>query len=89
MKISKDELKRISDRLCSLAFECHFMYDESILGSRLIGCYCDSYYAVIDRLQQVLRRDDKLLDALHCVSAELDDLLIKDKHLDDVEVADV
>ena len=89
MKLSKEELKRISTRLCNLATECHFMYDEAKLGSRLVGCYCDSSYAVIDRLQEVLRRADNLLDELHCVSASLNDLLIKDKHLDDAEVADV
>ena len=83
MKISKEELKTISDRLCNLATECHFMYDESIIASRLVGCYCDSSYQVISQLQVVLRRTDRLLDDLHRVSASLDDLLIKDKILDD------
>lgn len=89
MKMSKDELRKISSRLCDLACECQFMCDEAKIGSRLVGCYSDSSYSVIDHLQQVLRRADNLLDALHCVSASLDDLLIKDKHLDDVEVSDV
>ena len=89
MKMSKDELRKISSRICDLACECQFMADEAKVYSRIVGAYADSSDSVIDHLQQVLRRADNLLDALHCVSAELDDLLIKDKHLDDVEVADV
>ena len=88
MKLSKEELKRISTRLCNLATECHFMYDEAKLGSRLVGCYSDSSYSVIDHLQQVLHRADNLLDTLHCVRASLDDLLTAEMP-DDFEVADV
>mgnify|MGYP001772822347 CR=1 FL=1 len=83
MKISKEELDEISSRLCDLAIECRFMYDEALIASRLVGCYCDSSYQVISQLQVVLHRYDNLLDDLHRVSASLDDLLIKDKILDD------
>ena len=89
MKLSQEELDKISIRLCDLATECNFMYDAAKIGSRVIGCYCNSSYQVINVLQEVLRRANNLLDDLHCVSAALDDLLIKDKHLDDVEVSDV
>ena len=65
------------------------MADEAKVYSRIVGVYSDSSDSVIDHLQQVLRRADNLLDALHCVSASLDDLLIKDKHLDDVDASDV
>lgn len=89
MKISKEELRVISRRLCDLATECHFMYDEAKMSSRLVGCYCSSSYEVISQLQVVLRRSDVLLDELHRVSASLDDLLIKDKILDDEECSNV
>lgn len=86
MKLSKEELEKISTRLIDLATECMFMYDEAKVGSRLVGCYCDSSYAVIARLHSVLRRADKLLDDLHCVEATLDGLLIQHKVLDDEEM---
>lgn len=89
MKMFKSELRKISSRICDLACECQIMADEAKVYSRIVGVYSDSSDSVIDHLQQVLRRSDNLLDALHCVSASLDDLLIKDKYLDDVEVADV
>lgn len=89
MKISKNELRKISTRICDLACECQFVADEAKVYSRIVGVYSDSSDSVIDHLQQVLRRADNLLDALHCVSASLDDLLVKSKYLDDVEVADV
>lgn len=83
MKLTAEELNKISIRLCDLATECHFMYDEAKLGSRLVGCYCESSYAVVSQLQCVLRRADKLLDDLHCVEATLDGLLVQHKVLDD------
>ena len=86
MKISQEELDKISLRLCNLATECMFMYDEAKIGSRLVGCYCDSSYEVVDKLQSVLRRADRLLDDLHCVEATLDGLLIQHKVLDDEEM---
>ena len=89
MKLTREELEKISTRLIDLSTECLFMYDEAKIGSRLVGCYCDSSYAVVDKLQSVLRRADKLLDDLHCVEAALDDLLVKEKYLDDVEVSNV
>lgn len=87
MKMSSEELEKISLRLCDLATECHFMYDEAKISSHFVGCYCNSSYQVVSRLQHVLRRANYLLDDLHCVSASLDDLLIKEKTLDDVECA--
>lgn len=87
MEISEEEIEKICERLCNLATECHFMYDEATLASRLVGCYCNSSYQVISHLQDVLRRSDDLLDDLRRVSASLDDLLIKDKTLNDVERA--
>lgn len=89
MKMSKNELRKISTRICDLACECQFVADEAKVYSRIVGVYSDESDSVIDHLSQVLRRADNLLDALHCVSATLDNLLIKDKHLDDVEAADV
>ena len=89
MKMSKEELDEISSRLCNLATECQFMYDEAKIASRIVGCYCDSSYQVISQLQVVLRRYDILLDDLHRVSASLDDLLIKNKILDDEECSNV
>ena len=89
MKMSKNELRKISTCVCDLACECQFMADEAKVYSRIVGVFSDSSDSVIDHLQQVLRRTDYLLDALHCVSASLNDLLIRDKHLDDAEVADV
>ena len=86
MKMSSEELKKISSRLCDLATECQFMYDEAKIASRLVGCYCNSSYQVISQLQVVLRRYDDLLNDLHRVSASLDDLLIKDRILDDEEM---
>ena len=87
--MSKNELRKISSRLCDLACECQFVADEAKVYSRIVGVYSDSSDSVIDHLHQVLRRADNLLDELRLVSASLDDLLIKDKHLDDAEVADV
>ena len=89
MKMSEEELDKISTRLGHLAAECLFVHDEATIGCRVIGVYSTTPYAVINRLRAVLCRADNLLDELHCVSASLDDLLIKEKHLDDVEVADV
>lgn len=86
MKLSQEELSKISVRLCNLATECHFMYDEAKFASRLIGCYIDSSYGVESYLQAVLRRYDKLLDDLHCVEATLDGLLVQHKVLDDEEM---
>ena len=85
MEISKEELDTISRRLCDLATELHFMYDEAIIVSRLVGCYCNTLYRVIPQLKYVLHRSDALLDDLHRVEASLDDLLIKEKILDDEE----
>ena len=89
MKLAAEELDKISTHLGHLAAECLFVHDEATIGCRLIGVYSTTSYAVISRLRAVLCRANNLLDELHCVSASLDDLLIKDKHLDDVEVADV
>lgn len=89
MELNKEQLETISNRLCTLATYCHFMYDEATLGSRLIGVYSKSSYEVVDRLQCVLRFSDNLLDNLRSVSAALDSLLIRNKYLDDVEVSDV
>lgn len=89
MKLSDEELNEISKRLCSLASECLFMHDEATIGCRLIGVYSTTPYSVVARLRAVLCRVDNLLDDLHCVSAALDDLLIKEKYLDDVEVSNV
>lgn len=85
MKLSEEELKKISDCLCNLATECHFMYDSAKLHSFLIGSRDSSSYMVISHLQDVLRRVDFLLGDLRCVSASLDDLLVKEKTLDNVE----
>lgn len=87
--MTKEQLDTIANRLCSLASYCQFVHDEAVIGFRLIGIYEKSSYDVTNRLRAVLRFADNLLDDLHCVSASLDDLLIKDKHLDDVEVSDV
>ena len=87
MKLSEEELKKISDCLCNLATECHFMYDAAKLHSFLIGCRDSSSFMVISHLQDVLRRADVLLEDLRCVSASLDDLLVKEKTLNDVERA--
>lgn len=89
MKMSEKELLKISERLINLAAELHFMYDAAKLASRIVGCYCDSSYEVITHLQDVLRRADNLRNDLCLVSASLDDLLVKNKPLDDVEVSDV
>ena len=89
MKLSAEELDKISRRLSGLAADCLFMHDEATIGCRLIGVYSTTPYAVINRLRAVLCRADNLLDDLRCVSASLDDLLIRDKYLDDVEVSDV
>ena len=86
MKLSREELNEISIRLINLATECMFMYDEAKIASRLVGCYCDSSYGVVDELQSVLRRADKLLDDLHCVETTLDGLLVQHKVLDDEEM---
>ena len=87
MKLSEEELKKISECLCNLATECHFMYDAAILHSFLIGCRDRDSFMVISHLQGVLRRADFLLDHLRSASASLDDLLIRDKTFDDVERA--
>lgn len=89
MKLTKEQLDMIAKRLCRLSMRCQFVYDDSLLGSRIIGIHCNSYDEVVGRLQAVLDLADDLLDEVHCVSAVLDDLLIKDKYLDDVEVSDV
>lgn len=89
MQLSKEQLDTISDNLCALSTYCQFLYDESRIGSRLIGIYCKSSYEVVERLRAVTRLADDLLDKLHCVTASLDDLLIKEKYLDAVEVSDV
>lgn len=86
MKLSQEELSKISVRLCHLATECQFMHDEAMYASRLIGCFIESSYGVESQLQVVLRRYDKLLDDLHCVEATLDGLLVKHKVLDDEEM---
>lgn len=88
MELSKEQLDTIANRLCTLATFCQLVHDESTIGSRLIGLYSKTSYDVVNRLRTVLRCADKLLDELDCVSASLDDLLIKDKHLADVEVSD-
>lgn len=89
MRLTKEQLDTISNRLCRLSTFCHFVYDEAYLGSRTIGIQSKSFDEVVGRLQAVLHLFDDLLDEAHCVSAALDDLLIKDKYLDDVEVSDV
>lgn len=86
MKLTTEELNEISIHLCHLASECHLMYDEAKISSRLVGCYDETSYKVVSRLQDVLRRADKLLDELHCVSSTLDSLLIRHKVLDDSEM---
>ena len=88
MELSKEQLDNIANRLCALATYCQFVHDEATIGSRLIGVYSKSSSEVVNRLQAVLSCSDSLLDSLHSVSAALDDLLIKDKYLDDVEVSD-
>lgn len=85
VELTAEELQKISDRLCNLATECHFMYDEAKFASRMVGVYSTSSYQVVNRLQGVLRRADNLLDELHFVSASLDDILIRHKVLDDAE----
>ena len=82
MSISQEELNEISSRLTNLATECGFMYDECKIHSRLIGCYCGSLERAIDYLQVVLRRSEDLKADLHSVCASLDDLLEKERILD-------
>lgn len=89
MELNKEQLQTISNRLCVLATYCHFMYDEALLGARLIGVHSKSSYEVVTRLQDVLRFSDDLVDNLRSVSAALDSLLIRNKTLDDEEVSDV
>lgn len=79
MKISEKELQKISERLCSLAFECHFLYDDAKYASRMVGVYDTSSEQVVNRLQDVLRRSDCLLDDLKLVQASLDDLLVRER----------
>lgn len=86
MKLSREELSKISVRLCNLATECRYMHDEAKFASRVIGCYIDSSFGVESQLQSVLRRYDKFLDDLHCVEATLDGLLVQHKILDDAEM---
>lgn len=89
MKLTEEQLDKIANRLCRLSTHCHFVYDEAYLGSRIIGIHSSSYDEVVSRLQAVLHLVDDLLDEVHCVSASLDDLLIRNKYLDDVEVSNV
>lgn len=86
MKITQEELNEISLRLTNLATECGFMYDECKVHSRLVGCYCGSLERAIDYLQIVLRRAEILKDDLHSVCASLDDLLEKERIIQDSEV---
>ena len=79
MIMSKNDLREISSGLCDLACECQFMADEAKVYSCIVGVYSESSDSVIGHLQQLLRRADNLLDALHCVSAKLDNLMIMDK----------
>lgn len=88
MELTKEQLDTIANRLCALATYCRFMYDDAIIGSRVIGIYSKSSYEVQNRLRAVLSSSDKLLDNLHSVSAALDTLLIRDKVLDDAEVSE-
>lgn len=89
MELTKEQLDTIGNRLCTLATYCQFVHDEATIGSRLIGIYSKSSYDVVSRLQAVLSCSESLLDSLHFVSAALDDLLIRNKYLDDVEVSNV
>lgn len=86
MKLTAEELDRISTRLCNLASECHFMYDSAKLGSYLVACCDNSSFMVVNHLENVLLRADRLLDDLHCIEAILDGLLVQHKVLDDAEM---
>lgn len=86
MKLSQEELSKISEWLCNLATECSFMYDSAKYASRIIGCYVYSFDEVEYYLQDVLRRYDILLDDLHRLQSTLEGLLVQHQLHDDEDM---